>query len=154
MTLKGFTRNFKPLEILTEEQIEETGRGTTELTNESRVDILISTLGKALGVNGGYLVSDEKVKEYSRETAPFYIYSNPITMAEASAALKTIEILDSEMGKKMLSKLHETATYFKKGLVDLRYETIEGKHPIVPLMAKDTRKTIELVNSLKEKLKP
>ena len=130
--------------------VEETGRGTTELTNESRVDILISTLGKAFGVNGGYLVSDEKVIEYLRETAPFYIYSNPITVAEASAALKTIEILDSEMGKKMLSKLHETTKYFRQGLVDLKYETIEGKHPIVPLMVRDTRKTIELVKYLKD----
>ena len=130
--------------------IEKTGRGTTELTNESRIDILIATLGKALGVNGGYLVTNEKIIEYLRETAPFYIYSNPITVAEASAALKTIEILDSAMGKRMLSKLHETATYFRKGLVDLGYETIEGKHPIVPLMVRDTRKTIELVKYLKD----
>jgi len=55
--------------------IGETGRGTTEHTHENRVDILVSTLGKALGTNGGYLVSDATVVQYLRETAPFYIYS-------------------------------------------------------------------------------
>lgn len=128
----------------------ETGRGTTELTHESRVDILISTLGKALGVNGGYLVSDEKVIEYLRETAPFYVYSNPITVSEAGAALKALEILDSNLGRKILKYLHETTAYFRKGLVDLGYETIKGEHPIVPFMVRDTKKTIELVKHLKD----
>ena len=130
--------------------IGETGRGTTELTRENRVDILIGTLGKAMGVNGGYLVSDAKVIEYLREKAPFYIYSNPITVSEASAALKVIDILDSDTGKRMLKYLHEMTVYFRKGLVNLGYEVMEGKHPIVPLMVRDTGKTIELVKYLKD----
>ncbi|MCK4580473.1 MAG: aminotransferase class I/II-fold pyridoxal phosphate-dependent enzyme, partial [Dehalococcoidia bacterium] len=51
--------------------IGETGRGTVEHTHEDRIDILVATLGKALGTNGGYLVSDATVVEYLRETAPF-----------------------------------------------------------------------------------
>ena len=128
----------------------ETGRGTTELTNDNRLDILIATLGKALGVNGGYLVSDKTIIDYLRETAPSYIYSNPITVSEASAALKTLEILDSDTGRKMLGYLREMAAYFRKGLVDLGYETIAGEHPIVPLMVRDTGKTTELVRYLKD----
>jgi len=128
----------------------ETGRGTTELTNDNRLDILIATLGKALGVNGGYLVSDKTIIDYLRETAPSYIYSNPITVSEASAALKTLEILDSDTGRKMLGYLREIAAYFRKGLVDLGYETIDGEHPIVPLMVRDTGKTTELVRYLKD----
>lgn len=49
-----------------------TGRGTEEYTG-GRADILIGTLGKALGVNGGYVVSNAQVIQYLRETAPFYI---------------------------------------------------------------------------------
>jgi len=130
--------------------IGETGRGTTEFTHENRLDILASTLGKALGVNGGYLVSDAKVIEYLRETAPFYIYSNPITASEAGAALKALEILDSEMGKKMLSYLRQMTAYFREGLIALGYEVIKGEHPVVALMVRDTKKTIELVNYLKD----
>ncbi len=130
--------------------IGETGRGTTEHTRENRVGILVSTLGKALGTNGGYLVSDATVVQYLRETAPFYVYSNPITAQEASAALKALEILDSEAGKKMMKYLREMVAYFRKGLVELGNEVIEGEHPVVPLMIRDTGKTIELVRYLKD----
>ena len=131
--------------------VAKTGRGTTELTNDNRIDILIATLGKALGVNGGYLVSDKTIIDYLRETAPSYIYSNPITVSEASAALKALEILDSDAGKKMLGHLHEIAAYFREGLIELGYETIAGEHPIVPLIVRDTNKTVDLVKYLREK---
>ena len=131
--------------------VAKTGRGTMELTNDNRIDILIATLGKALGVNGGYLVSDKTIINYLRETTPSYIYSNPITVSEASAALKALEILDSDAGKKMLVHLHEIAAYFRKGLIELGYETIAGEHPIVPLIVRDTNKTVSLVKHLKEK---
>lgn len=128
----------------------ETGRGTTELLHEDRIDVLIGTLGKAFGVNGGYLVSDARVIEYLREKAPFYIYSNPITVAEASAALKVSGILDSDVGRKMLEHLCKMANRFREGLIDLGYEIIKGEHPVVPLMVRDTKKTIELVKYLKD----
>lgn len=128
-----------------------TGRGTCEITGEYGVDIITSTLGKALGVNGGYVVSDSKVVEYLRETAPLYIYSNPITPAEAGAAIKSLEILDSPNGRKMLSYLNGLTVFFKQGLINLGYEIIDGKHPIVPLMLRDTRKTIKLTGYLRSK---
>jgi glycine C-acetyltransferase len=130
--------------------IGKTGRGTMEMTAENRVDILISTLGKALGINGGYLVSKAEVVEYLKQTAPFYVYSNPITPSEASAALKALEILDSEKGKRLLEDLREKMVYFRNGLIDLGYEVIRAEHPIVPLMIRDTDKTKELVNFLKD----
>ena len=127
-----------------------TGRGTCEVTGETNVDIVVSTLGKALGVNGGYVVASRKIVEYLRETAPLYIYSNPITPAEAGAALRALEILDSESGREMLHHLKEMTRYFREGLNSLGYETIEGEHPIVPVMIRDTQKTVALVNYLKD----
>ncbi len=56
----------------------ETGRGTEEVAG-AKVDVLIGTLGKAFGVNGGYVVTSQSTVDYLRETSPFYIYSNPIT---------------------------------------------------------------------------
>ncbi len=130
--------------------IGETGRGTTEFTHENRIDILVATMGKALGVNGGYLVSAAKVVDYLRETSPFYVYTNPITVSEARATLKALEILDSDKGKGMLKHLCEMMAYFRKGLIDLGYEIVKGEHPIVPLMVRDTKKTVELVKYLKD----
>jgi len=79
-----------------------------------------------------------------------YIYSNPISPAEASAALKSLEILDGEKGEEILTHLHKMTKKFEKGLLDLGYEIIESDHPIVPLMVRDTRKTKELVSHLIE----
>ena len=128
-----------------------TGRGTEEYTNADGVDVLIGTLGKALGVNGGYVASTATIIKYLRETAPTYIYSNPITPSEASAAVKALEILDSKKGLELLEWLHKLTKRFEKGLVDLGYEIIESDHPIVPLMVRDTNKTTELVKYLTDK---
>ncbi|MBE9546542.1 MAG: aminotransferase class I/II-fold pyridoxal phosphate-dependent enzyme [Proteobacteria bacterium] len=128
----------------------ETGRGTEEYTNTKGIDIIIATLGKALGVNGGYLAANSVIVNYLRQTAPFYIYSNPITPSEASSAMKALEILDSEKGSQLLVNLRELTKRLEKGLVDLGYEIIESEHPIVPIMIRDTKRTSELVQYLAE----
>lgn len=124
-----------------------TGRGTEEYTG-ARVDILVATLGKALGVNGGYVVSSRTVVEYLRETSPFYIYSNPITPAEAAAANRSLDILDSSEGLKLLETVRHLASCLREGLWQLGLETIPGEHPIVPLLVRDTLRTAELVSFL------
>ncbi len=126
-----------------------TGRGTEEYCG-TKVDIVIGTLGKSFGVNGGYVVASKQIIEYLREKAPMYIYSNPITVSEASAALKAIEILDSSEGLKILKHLHNMTKRFEDGLKEAGYETIEGEHPVVPIMVRDTKKTSELVEYLIE----
>ncbi|MHC4105191.1 MAG: aminotransferase class I/II-fold pyridoxal phosphate-dependent enzyme [Planctomycetota bacterium] len=125
-----------------------TGRGTEEYTRAKGIDILVATLGKSLGVNGGYLVTNATIIEYLRQTAPFYIYSNPITPSEAGAALKALEILDSRQGLQLLENLRRLTHRFEKGLVGLGYEIIAGDHPVVPLMVRDTQRTSELVKYL------
>jgi len=127
----------------------ETGRGTEEYTN-TKVDVLIGTLGKAYGVNGGYVTTSKTVTDYLRETAPMYIYSNPITCSEAAATLKVLEILDSPKGQERLAHLQAMTKKFEKGLVDLGFETIPGDHPVVPLMVRDTPKTAAIVKHLNE----
>ncbi|PID29710.1 MAG: 7-keto-8-aminopelargonate synthetase [Candidatus Cloacimonadota bacterium] len=126
-----------------------TGRGTEEITG-AKVDILIGTLGKAYGVNGGYLAADLAIIEYLRETAPMYIYSNPITCSECNAVLKVLEILDSPQGIERLAHLSSVTARFENGLKALGMETIEGPHPVTPLMVRDTQKTAEIVNFLTE----
>ena len=120
------------------------GRGTEEYT-KTKADIIIATLGKAFGVNGGYIVSNQTVIDYLKETAPLYIYSNPITPAEAAAALQALNILDSSEGKILLTQLRNLASKLRNGLREQGYETIDGEHPIVPILIRDTEKTTALV---------
>ena len=124
------------------------GRGTEEVT-AGRADLLIATLGKALGVNGGYVVGERGALDYLREKAPLYIYSNPITASEAAAALRALEILDSDRGRRRLEHLRRMTNRFESGLVDRGFETIPGEHPVVPLMVRDTERTAALVAHLK-----
>ena len=126
----------------------ETGRGTEEYTG-ARVDILVGTLGKAFGVNGGYVVADEGVIRFLRETSPFYIYSNPITPGEATAAATALQVLDSPLGRQLLENLRRLTKRFEEGLGALGLETIPGDHPIVPLMVRDTERTKALVKHLR-----
>lgn len=128
-----------------------TGRGTEELTNAGKVDILVATLGKAFAVNGGYIVSNSAVINFLREKNPFYIYTNPITPSEASAALKSLQILNSKEGEKLLKHLRKMTKRFEDGLLSLGYETITSEHPVVPLMVRDTQKTVEMVQFLRDK---
>ena len=126
-----------------------TGRGTEEHAC-GRADVLVATLGKALGVNGGYVVGGRVLVDYLREKSPFYVYSNPITPAEAAAASKALEILESDRGLALLEHLRGMTARFESGLVDLGYETIPGRHPVVPLMLRDTDRTAALVRHLRE----
>lgn len=128
----------------------ETGRGVEEYCGGEPVDLLVATLGKALGVNGGYVVSSATVIDYLRETAPFYIYSNPITPAEASAAMAALGILDSERGRSLLEKLRSLTRRFEEGCTEIGIEVIPGEHPVIPLMIRDTAGTRELVRHLHE----
>ena len=127
-----------------------TGRGTEEYTEAQGIDMIVATLGKSLGVNGGYITASATLIDYLRETAPFYIYSNPITPAEAAAALKALEILDSKKGRELLVNLRRLTRRFEEGLLALDYEIIASEHPIVPLMVRDTQKTAEMVRYLIE----
>jgi glycine C-acetyltransferase len=125
------------------------GRGTEEYTGSPPCDVLVGTLGKAFGVNGGYVTSEAAVIRFLRETSPMYIYSNPITPAEASAALAALELLDSEQGLRLLERLRSLTRRFEEGLVRLGLEIIPGEHPVVPLMVRDTGRTRALVRHLR-----
>jgi glycine C-acetyltransferase len=123
------------------------GRGTEEYTG-SQADILIGTLGKAFGVNGGYVAASSAVIAYLRETAPLYIYSNPITPAEAAAAMAAVDIVDSREGLEMLERLRGLSARLRSGLERLGFEILPGEHPIVPVLIRDTEKTSALVAHL------
>jgi glycine C-acetyltransferase len=125
-----------------------TGRGVEELSG-ARADVLVATLGKALGVNGGYAVGSAVLVECLREVAPFYVYSNPITPGEAASASKALELVDGPRGRALLGHLREMTSRFERGIIELGYETIPGPHPVVPLLVRDSQQTTALVEHLR-----
>jgi glycine C-acetyltransferase len=126
----------------------ETGRGTEEASGAPPADILIGTLGKAFGVNGGYVAGASVLVDFLRESAPTYIYSNPITPAEAAAARAALGVLEGPDGPGLLAHLAAMTARFRDGLVRLGFETLQGTHPVVPLFVRDTPKTTAIVRHL------
>jgi len=126
-----------------------TGRGTEEHT-AAQADVLIGTLGKAFGVNGGYVVGAADLIAYLRETSPMYIYSNPITPGEAAAAVAALKLVQAPEGQQRLQHLSAMTERFRQGLLSLGYESFPGAHPVVPLLLRDAARTNRLVGFLRE----
>ncbi len=127
-----------------------TGRGCEEVSN-GKCDILLATMGKGFGTDGGYIVADKIVIDYLRESAATYIYSNPIPPATAGAALKSIQIVNSKEGKDLLKKSSDNIAYFKKKMLSAGFTfAVDSHHAIQPLLIADTEKTKRLTIGLFE----
>lgn len=124
-----------------------TGRGTAEFCS-AQPDIIVGTFGKAFGVNGGFIAASSTVVEAVRQKADTYIYTNPLSVADCAAAIGAIDICDSDEGSGLLANLQERQYQFRQGLADLGLESIEGPHPVIPLMVRSTERTHETVESL------
>lgn len=127
------------------------GRGIEEVEGV-KADVLIGTFGKAFGADGGYVVANQTIIDYLRESAATYIYSNSIPPGTAGAALKSIELLDSSAGKKLLENSKENVAYFKKLMKTAGYLfAADSFHPIQPVLIGDPFKTSTLVSKLFKK---
>lgn len=118
-----------------------TGRGTEEAAG-AQADVLVGTMGKAFGADGGYVTGPQAVINYLRESAATYIYSNNIAPGTAGAALAAVKLLDKSEGKTILQTLQKNILYLKKGMLKLGYKfAVESIHPIQAVLIGDTAKT-------------
>ena len=127
-----------------------TGRGTAEFygVNE-RVDIITSTLGKALGgASGGFTTGRENIIALLRQRSRPYLFSNSVPPPVVSAALKTLDLLkDSQAAKE---RLESNARLFREGIVKAGFRIRPGTHPIVPIMLGDAELAQEMSAKLLE----
>ena len=124
------------------------GRGVEEVSG-AKADVLVGTLGKGFGADGGYVVADQIVIDYLRESAATYIYSNSIAPGCAAAALKAVEILDSDEGLQMLQRLESNIALLKSELIARGFEmAAESSHPIQPVLIGDPGTTKVLIQEM------
>ncbi|MFA5049967.1 MAG: aminotransferase class I/II-fold pyridoxal phosphate-dependent enzyme [Candidatus Micrarchaeia archaeon] len=125
-----------------------TGRGCEEKTS-GHCDLLIGTLGKGFGCDGGYIAGKKVLIDYMRESCSTYIYSNPISPGTAGAALESLNIVDSDEGLKMLENLGKNIIYFKEKMKDAGFIfAADSIHPIQPVLIGDAHKTKALTEKL------
>tara|TARA_B100001564_G_scaffold309800_1_gene281089 strand:+ start:893 stop:2080 length:1188 start_codon:yes stop_codon:yes gene_type:complete len=114
-----------------------TGRGTHEHCDVvGRVDIITSTLGKALGgAMGGFTSGKKEIIEILRQKSRPYLFSNSLAPSIVGAANKVLDILSNSTV--LRDKLEHNTKYFREEMTKLGFDIKEGKHPIVPVMLYD-----------------
>ena len=128
-----------------------TGRGTPEHFGVSeRVDIITSTLGKALGgASGGYTTGRQGVIDYLRQRSRPYLFSNTLAPPIVAASLKAIDLV--EKSPKLRNTLMAHTRFFREQMTSRGFNIVPGIHPIVPIMLGDERLTVEMARAVNER---
>jgi len=126
----------------------ETGRGSPEHCGvEGKIDIITSTLGKALGGgSGGYTTGRKEIIDLLRQRSRPYLFSNTLPPPLVGAALKVFEILAE--GTKLRDRLEANTKYFREQMSAAGFELKPGTHPIVPVMLYDAKKSQQMADAL------
>ena len=113
------------------------GRGTPEYFHvQDRVDIITSTLGKAMGgASGGFTTGRADMISMLRQRSRPYLFSNSVAPPIVSAAIKTLELLE-DTGEAR-EKLRSNTRFFRREIVKLGFRIKPGDHPIIPVMLGD-----------------
>ena len=125
-----------------------TGRGSADHCGVlGRVDIITSTLGKALGGgSGGFTSGRRELVEVLRQRSRPYLFSNTLPPPIVGASLAVFELLDKDDGPR--KRVMANAAQFRDGVTRAGFTITEGIHPIVPVMIGDARQATELADRL------
>lgn len=121
-----------------------TGRGTAEHYGMlGQVDIITSTLGKALGgAAGGFTAGPAPLADYLTQRSRPQLFSNALPPTVAGSALAAVRHL--ERHPKLVTQLHQNARYFREQLLALGFKPLPGETPIVPVILGETAKAIQM----------
>ena len=120
------------------------GRGTAEHYRMlGQVDIITSTLGKALGgAAGGFTAGPSPLADYLTQRSRPQLFSNALPPTVAGSALAAVRHVEHH--PELVTRLHENARYFRERLRALGFKPLEGDTPIVPVILGETAKAIEM----------
>lgn len=125
-----------------------TGRGTAEHFGMlGEIDIITSTLGKALGgAAGGFVAASANVCDYLTQRARPQLFSNALPPTVAASALASIEVL--EANPERVTRLRDNARYFREQLMALGLKPLPGETPIIPVILGETAAAIRMSEML------
>lgn len=128
-----------------------TGRGTDEYWGvRGQVDIINSTLGKALGgATGGYTTGRAEVVGLLRQKARPYLFSNTLAPAVAAASITVFDLLSAS--HELRDKLQANTDYFRQHMAAAGFDIRPGNHPIVPIMLGDAALANRMAAALLER---
>jgi glycine C-acetyltransferase len=124
------------------------GRGTAEHYGVlGEVDMITSTLGKALGgAAGGFVAGSAAVCDFLTQRARPQLFSNALPPTVAASALASIEFLEAHPER--VRTLRENARYFRERLLELGFRPLPGETPIIPVILGETAAAIRMSDLL------
>jgi glycine C-acetyltransferase len=125
-----------------------TGRGTAEHFGVlGEVDVITSTLGKALGgAAGGFVAGSEELCDYLMQRARPQLFSNALPTTVAASALQAVRFLESHPER--VETLRQNTKYFREQIVEAGFKPLAGDTPIVPIIVGETAAAIQMSNML------
>lgn len=126
------------------------GRGTHEHHNVmGRIDVITSTLGKALGgASGGFTAARQEIVDILRQRSRPYLFSNTVPPPIIAGASKALDMLMETTA--LRDKLHANTKYFRTAMTEAGFDIKPGEHPIVPIMLYDAHKAQEMAAAMLE----
>jgi glycine C-acetyltransferase len=127
------------------------GRGSYEFRGAmGRVDIITSTLGKAMGgASGGFTAARQEIVDMLRQRSRPYLFSNTLAPAITAASIAVIDLLSESSD--LRQKLEENTRYFREKMTAAGFDIKAGEHPIVPIMFGDAKLAADIAAAMLEK---
>tara|TARA_B100000575_G_scaffold194858_1_gene157462 strand:- start:3596 stop:4792 length:1197 start_codon:yes stop_codon:yes gene_type:complete len=128
-----------------------TGRGSIEhCAVMDRVDVVTSTLGKALGgASGGFTSGRKEVIDLLRQRSRPYLFSNTVAPAIVGAAIRAFEMISATTA--LRDQLETNTMHFRKAMTEAGFAIRPGVHPIVPIMLGEARLAATMADALLER---
>src|SRR5919112_1288344 len=125
-----------------------TGRGTAEHFGVlGEVDVITSTLGKALGgAAGGFIAGSEALCDMMTQRSRPQLFSNALPPTVAASALASVEFIEAHPER--VQKLRDNARYFREQIVEAGFKPLAGETPIVPIIVGETAAAIRMSDML------
>ncbi|MFZ5479133.1 MAG: glycine C-acetyltransferase [Myxococcota bacterium] len=128
-----------------------TGRGSVEHCGVmGRVDVITSTLGKALGgASGGFTTGRAEIVELLRQRSRPYLFSNTLAPPIVAASIECLEMLSRTTERR--DRLEANTKRFREAMTAAGFQIRPGVHPIVPIMLGDARLATEMADRMLKK---
>jgi glycine C-acetyltransferase len=125
-----------------------TGRGTHEYRGVmGRVDVITSTLGKAMGgASGGFTAGPKEVVELLRNRSRPYLFSNTLTPPIAASALVAFDLITETT--ELRDKLENNTRHFREKMTAAGFAIKPGDHPIVPIMLGEAKLAVDMASDM------
>lgn len=123
------------------------GAGTAEHFGlEGKCDIIMGTLGKALGCFGAFVAGSHELRELLVNRARAFIFTTALTPAVMASSQEALKLLEQEPERRIA--LWENVRLFKEGLTQRGFNTLDSETPIIPILVGDARLAVSISESL------